>query len=626
MNAVPWQAHFDGDAPASFDIVPQSLQGYLDRAAENFGNRKAIIFQNMTMTYRQLKDKAEAVAASLRDRGLKTGDRVAIMLPNLPQTVIAFWGALKAGGVVVMTNPLYMEKELTHHFTDAKPKFLITLDLFWNKLAPLRDKLGIETYVVSRLADGLAFPLNILQPIQAKRQGDAPKVEYDGASVVPWKNLLKTRKRYSETPSDPKTSLALLQYTGGTTGFSKGAMLTHFNLQAQIQQLLSIIRGDAASTPHIFVGVMPFFHVYGLMGSLMLPTIYASPTIPVPRYVPRDLLEMIKKHRPTFFVGAPAIYISLMQQKNIAEYDLTCIQLCISGSSPFPLNSMRRFQNMTKAKITEGFGLTEASPVVIANPLHGRQKDGSIGVPITGTEACIVDLETGTNILPPNQIGELIVRGPQVMLGYWNHPEETAAAIRNGWLYTGDIAYHDEDGYFYIVDRKKDMAIIGGYNVFPSEIDEVLHEYPKVQEAVALSVPHRSKGETLKAYVVPKPGEKITVAELVAHCRQKLASYKVPRMFEFRDELPKSMVGKVLRRALRDEETRKQSEDKEGGTEAPEVKTRAGGVPSPDADDAAHASDATPNAVTGGPAADPAPESPASAESASDAPRDDAKA
>ena len=325
-------------------------------------------------------------------------------------------------------------------------------------------------------------------------------------------------------------------------------------------------------------------------------------------------------------MGAPAIYISLMQQKNIAEYDLTCIQLCISGSSPFPLNSMRRFQNMTKAKITEGFGLTEASPVVIANPLHGRQKDGSIGVPITGTEACIVDLETGTNILPPNQIGELIVRGPQVMLGYWNHPEETAAAIRNGWLYTGDIAYHDEDGYFYIVDRKKDMAIIGGYNVFPSEIDEVLHEYPKVQEAVALSVPHRSKGETLKAYVVPKPGEKITVAELVAHCRQKLASYKVPRMFEFRDELPKSMVGKVLRRALRDEETRKQSEDKEGGTEAPEAKTRAGGVPSPDADDAAHASDATPNAVTGEPAADPAPESPTSAESASDAPRDDAKA
>lgn len=580
-TVVPWQAHFDGEAPASLDIVPRPLQSYLDRAADEFGSRKAIIFQNLTMNYRQLRDKAEAVAASLRDRGLRTGDRVAIMLPNLPQTIIAFWGALKAGGVVVMTNPLYMEKELSHHFADARPKFLITLDLFWPKIESLRDQWSIETYVVCRIADGLAFPLNLLQPLQARRQGGVPGVPYDDPSVIPWKKLVRNRRRYSVRLDDPKNTLALLQYTGGTTGFSKGAMLSHYNLQAQIQQLLSIIRGDAASTPHVFVGIMPFFHVYGLMGSLMLPTIYASPTIPMPRYVPRDLLETIKKHRPTFFVGAPAIYISLMQQKNIADYDLTCIQLCISGSSPFPLQNMKRFQEMTKAKITEGFGLTEASPVVIANPLHGRQKAGSIGVPITGTEACIVDLDSGTEILPANQIGELIVRGPQVMLGYWNHPEETAAAIRNGWLYTGDIAYQDEEGYFFIVDRKKDMAIIGGYNVFPSEIDEVLHEYPKIQEAVALSVPHRSRGETLKAYVVPKPGEKITVPELVAHCRKKLAAYKVPRMFEFRDELPKSMVGKVLRRALRDEEAKRQmtDQDRTGQEPAPSGRTVEGGGP-----------------------------------------------
>ena len=223
---------------------------------------------------------------------------------------------------------------------------------------------------------------------------------------------------------------------------------------------------------------------------------------------------------------------------------------------------MRLFQNITKAKITEGLGLTEASPVVIANPLHGRQKAGSIGVPITGTEARIVDIETGTTTLPPNTPGELVVRGPQVMLGYWNHPEETAQVLRDGWLYTGDIAYQDDDGYFFIVDRKKDMAIVGGYNVFPSEIDEVLYEHPKVQEAVSLSVPHRSRGETLKAYIVTKPGEKLTVSELTAFCRQKLASYKVPRLFEFRDELPKSMVGKVLRRALREEETKKLEAEK----------------------------------------------------------------
>jgi len=557
---VPWQPHFDGEAPASLDIEPRFIQSYLDRAADEFGSRKAIIFQNLTMTYRQLRDKAETVAASLRDRGLRPGDRVAIMLPNLPQTVIAFWGALKAGAVVVMTNPLYMEKELTHHFTDSKPKFLILLDLFWSKVEALRDRLGIETYVVSRIADGLAFPLNLLQSFQARRRGDLPKVDFDGNSVIPWKALLKNRKRYSVKQEDPQHSLALLQYTGGTTGFSKGAMLTHYNLQAQIQQLLSIVRGDAATTPHIFIGIMPFFHVYGLMGSLMLPTIFASPTIPVPRYVPRDLLELIKKHRPTFFCGAPAIYISLMQQKDIGNYDLTCIQLCISGSSPFPLQSFRRFQEITKAKITEGLGLTEASPVVIANPVHGRQKEGSIGVPITGTEARIVDLENGTDEMPDNQIGELVVRGPQIMLGYWNQPEETERTIRDGWLYTGDIAYRDEDGYYFIVDRKKDMAIVGGYNVFPSEIDEVLHEYPKIKEAVALTVPHRSRGETIKAYIVPKDGEKITVAELVAHCRQKLASYKVPKLFEFREELPKTMVGKVLRRALRDEEMKKQAE------------------------------------------------------------------
>lgn len=574
MNApskvVPWQAHFDGPAPLSLDIVTKPIQCYLDLAAEKFGNHKAVIFQNMTMTYKQLKDQAETVAASLRERGLQTGDRVAIMLPNLPQTVVAFWGAMKAGAVVVMTNPLYMEKELTHHFTDSDPKFLITLDLFWPKIEPLLDRFHLSACFITRVADALAFPLNWLQPLQAKRQGGVPKITYSN-TVLPWKSLLKTRARYSEPPFDPEKTLALLQYTGGTTGYSKGAMLTHANLSAQVQQLLAIIRGDAVTTPHIFLGIMPFFHVFGLMGTMILPCVYASPTLPVPRYVPRDLLEIIKKTRPTFFVGAPAIYISLMQQKDINNYDLTCIKLCISGSSPFPVESLRRFQAMTHANITEGFGLTEASPVVIANPLYGVQKDGSIGVPLPDTYAEIVDLEFGREVLPANQIGELIIKGPQVMQGYWQHEEDTAQSIRNGWLYTGDIAYRDDDGYYFIVDRKKDMAIVGGYNVYPSEIDEVLYEHPKVMEAVALSVPHRSKGETLKAYVVTKPGEKITVPELVAHCRNKLASYKVPRLFEFREELPKSMVGKVLRRALRaEEESKLKGEEESKPQTAPE--------------------------------------------------------
>lgn len=580
MSVMPWQPHYDGPAPEHIEIPNISVVDILDQAAEKFGKHKAVIFQNLTLTYEQLRKKAEIFAASLRDLGVNPGDRVAIMLPNLPQTIISFWGALKAGATVVMTNPLYMEKELTHHFNDSNPKVLVTLDMFWNKVNQFRDKFPIEKYVVSRIADALAFPLNLLQPIQAKRSKTHVPVEYDGTTVLSWKSMLSKTARCNVTVSEPASTLALIQYTGGTTGFSKGAMLSHYNLVAQVKELMEVCRGDASTTPHIFPAIMPFFHVFGLVGDIILPAAYASPTIPIPKYVPHDVLEIIKKYRPTFFIGAPSIYISLMQQKNIADYDLTCINLCISGASPFPTVSMKKFQDMTQAYITEGFGLTEASPVVIASPCYGRKKEGSIGVPIPLTEAKIMDLENGTKELGDNEIGELAVRGPQVMLGYWNNPVETANTLRDGWLYTGDIAYRDEDGYYYIVDRKKDMAIIGGYNVFPSEVDDVLFEHPKVQDVVSLSVPHRSKGETLKAYVVPKPGEKLTSSELIAFCRQKLASYKVPRLFEFRDELPKSMVGKVLRRALREEEVRKQADE-----EAAEKNAAA--VPSASAADAA---------------------------------------
>jgi len=554
---IPWEAHYDHDAPEHITFPDCFLQEYLDKAADRFGNRKAIVFHNYKMNYTKLRQKAENFAAALRELGIEKGDRIAIMLPNIPQTIIAFWGALKAGAVVVMTNPLYMERELTHHFHDSKPKLLITLDLFWSKIEKLRDKLEVQKYIVTRVSESLAFPLNILQHLKARKSGEFAHIPFDD-NVLPWKKLLNHKERYSEpNTGDPKTSLALLQYTGGTTGFSKGAMLTHANISIQIEQIMAILRDRGEDQIHLFISVMPFFHVFGLMGCLVLPTAFACATIPVPRYVPSDLLEIIKKYRPTFFIGAPSIYISLMQQKKIVTTDMTCIQFCIAGSSPFPVASMKKFQDITKAKITEGLGITEASPVATANPLHGLQKAGSVGVPVPGTYAKIVDIEDGTKELANNQPGELLIKGPQIMLGYWNHPEETANSIRDGWFYTGDIAYRDDDGYYFIVDRKKDMAIVGGYNVYPSEIDQVLYEYPKIHEAVSLSIPHRSKGEILKAYIVPKAGENISAAEIMAFCREKLAAYKVPRLIEFRDELPKSMVGKILRRALRDEEEQK---------------------------------------------------------------------
>ena len=567
---IPWKAHYESDAPENVTFQNCFLQEYLDKAADNFGTRNAIMFHNYKMSYSKLRQKAENFAAGLKDLGIEKGDRIAIMLPNIPQTIIAFWGALKAGAVVVMTNPLYMEKELTHHFHDSKPKLLITLDLFWSKIEPLKNKLDVQKYVITRVSESLAFPLNFLQSLKSRKSGEFTHIDFNN-QVLPWKKLLSHKERYSEpSVGDPKASIALLQYTGGTTGFSKGAMLTHANLSTQIQQLIMIIRDEGDVDGHRFIAVMPFFHVFGLVGCLILPTVFACTTIPIPRYVPSDLLEVIKKYRPTFFVGAPSIYISLMQQKKIENIDMTCIRFCISGSSPFPLVSMRRFQKITKAKITEGLGLTEASPVVTANPLHGLQKEGSVGVPLPGTYAKIVDIETGEEEFGNNTPGELLIKGPQVMLGYWNHPEETANSIRDGWLYTGDIAYRDDDGYFFVVDRKKDMAIVGGYNVYPSEIDEVLSEYPKIHEAVSLSIPHRSKGEILKAYIVPKAGESINAAEIMAFCREKLAAYKVPRLIEFREELPKSMVGKILRRALRDEEEQKLA-SKAGNAQAKEA-------------------------------------------------------
>ncbi len=562
-----WQPHLAENNQGERNYTPFNLQTILTKTAQEAGKNTAIIFHNFKMNYEKLNEKAENFAASLHKLGIEKGDRVAIMLPNIPQTIIAFWGAIKAGAIVVMTNPLYMEKELTHHFNDSKPKILITLDLFWNKIEHLKDHLGVEKYVITRVSESLAFPLNFLQAIKAKRSGEFIKIPFNNTNILTWKHLLRTKERYVAPDSDPNTTIALLQYTGGTTGFSKGAMLTHANLSIHVQQLIDVIHGTQEGSEHLFLAVMPFFHVFGLMGCLILPTVYKSPTIPVPRYVPADLLEIIRKYKPTFFCGAPSIYISLMQQKKIKEIDMTCIKLCISGSSPFPLASLKRFQDLTKAKITEGLGLTECSPVIIANPLYGLQKAGSVGIPIPNTYAKIVDTEDGVTEMPINEPGELIVKGPQVMLGYWNHPEETTNSIRDGWLYTGDIAYKDEDGYYFLVDRKKDMAIVGGYNVYPSEIDEVLYEYPKIQEAVSLSIPHRSKGEILKAYIVPKQGENINPQEIIAFCREKLASYKVPRMIEIREELPKSMVGKILRRALRDEEEKKLKNENNKQTE-----------------------------------------------------------
>lgn len=553
----PWLDNYDPEVPATLKYKNASIPNILDEAAKNTPKRNATVFKNYKLSYKKLHTLAEQFAANLREQGVKPGDRVSIMMPNLPQTMIAFWGVLKAGGIVVMTNPLYMEKELVHQIHDCGAKHMITLDLVWPKLAKLRKKLPIEKYFVTRISDALSFPLNMAYTLKNKWEKTHIAVPYDNKSVLPWKTLFASKEQLSVPIKDPKNSIALLQYTGGTTGISKGVMLSHANLTANVEQCYAMLSG-LSDEHHTFLGLLPYFHVFGLTVSMLFPAAMGATVIPFPRYVPKDVLDGIQKYKPTIFPGAPSVYISLMQQKSLPNYDLSCIKYCISGSSPMPVEQMRQFKKITGAKLLEGFGLTEASPVTHLNPLHGVSKNGSIGLPFPDTEARIVDMEVGSVPLPTGKIGELILKGPQVMMGYWNRPDETASTLRNGWLYTGDIATMDEEGYFYIVDRKKDMIIVAGYNVYPREIDEVLYEHPKVQEAVTVGVPHKTRGEIIKVYIVPKAGEELTKSEILSHCREKLANYKVPKQVEFREELPKTIVGKVLRRALRNEEEQKQ--------------------------------------------------------------------
>lgn len=549
----PWLKHYDQNVPNSPQLAARPVFELLDEAAERWPERPAVMFQNMSITYAKLRKYSGLVAANLRKHGLRRGDRVAIMLPNTPQTIIAYWGVLRAGGTVVFTNPLYMETEIVHQFTDSGARFVITLDLLWNKIEPLRQQLNVEKYFVTSIADGLRFPLSMLYKLRAWREGQNRKVPFDSGTVHTWGSLLGGLSTYTVKGLVPEKDLALLQYTGGTTGLAKGCMITHASLSCNAQQCTAMLPGMGVNR-EIFLGVLPYFHIYGLTVCLNLSTSLGATQIPFARYVPGDVLKTINKERPTVFPGAPSVYISLLQQRNVSTYDLSSIRYCVSGSAPMPVEWFDQFKNATGARICEGYGLSEASPVTHINPLHGVAKHGSIGLPVPGTDAKIVDMDLGGPPLPAGKLGELAVRGPQVMAGYYNKPDETADVLRNGWLYTGDIAYMDEDGYFFIVDRKKDLIISAGYNIYPREIDEILHQHPKVQEAVAVGIPCDARGEVVKVFVVPKEGEKPTKAEIIAFCRQKLAGYKVPRHVEFRESLPKTMVGKVLRRALRAEE------------------------------------------------------------------------
>lgn len=541
----PWLRFYDKGVPFHLDYHRVPLTYFLDEAGAKFSENLAVIFQEERITYRRLAQKTRDLAAALLQLGIGPGERVAIMLPNCPQYIVAYYAILKIGGVVVNVNPMYVERELEFQLKDADVANIIAAQEFYPRLAAVKEKVGLQRIILTDFHDASLANLPSALPIE-KQTGTFELREL-------WTAGEKFSLPYIQV--DPE-DVALLQYTGGTTGLSKGAMLTHYNLVANVQQCVSWNPEIQKGTERM-LAVLPFFHVYG-MTVAMNEAIYLGATIILlPRFQVDDTLEAINRYRPTRFPGVPTMYIALINHPRLKEYDISSIKVCSCGSAPMPVEALKRFEELTGGKISEGYGLTEASPVTHGNPFFGKRKIGSIGLPRPDTDAKIVDLDSGEQELPPGEEGELCVKGPQVMKGYWKRPEETAKTLRQGWLYTGDIARMDEEGYFYIVDRKKDMIICGGYNVYPREVEEVLYMHPKIMEACVIGVPDPYRGETVKAFVVLKKGEKSTPEEIIAFCRQNLARYKAPTIIEFREELPKSHVGKILRKALRAEEEKR---------------------------------------------------------------------
>ncbi|HET6462115.1 MAG TPA: long-chain fatty acid--CoA ligase [Syntrophales bacterium] len=551
----PWQRFYEKGVPGTITYEEICMPDILDRTAKEFADKTAIIFQGYKITYRQFKEMVDRFATCLADFGIKQGDAVAILLPNLIPCVVAYFSVLKTGAITVMNNPLYTDRELEHQFNDSGARALITLDLLANRMIALRPKTKIKQIVYTSIGDYLPFPKSLLFPLVAKKKKLAADVK-QAPDVFTWKGCIA---KYPPNPPAVKLGfedVAMYQYTGGTTGVSKGVMLTHANLSKQVQQLEAWFPQFGRGTETV-LGALPYFHVFGLSCAMNFGVHCGSSQVLVPRPQPEPLLESIRQFKPTFVALVPTMYIGMLNHPDLKKTDMSCIKGAFSGSAPLPVEVIHEFERLTGAVIVEGFGLTETTPVTHINPFGGIRKVGSIGVPISDTECRIVSLDDGVTDMQIGEPGELIIKGPQVMKGYKGMPDETANTLRNGWCYTGDIATIDHDGYFYIVDRKKDMIISGGFNIYPRDVDEVLYEHPKVQEACTIGIPDPKRGENVKVFVVLREGVTATQEELLEYCATKLAKYKLPTEIEFRKELPKTNVGKILRKQLRAEELEK---------------------------------------------------------------------
>jgi long-chain acyl-CoA synthetase len=564
--------------PADYEFPEVPLTALLDEAAASFPTTVALAFLGTRITYRELKDSVDRFAAALSGLGVRKGDRVAIVLPNCPQNVITFFAALRIGAVVVQNNPLYTETELAHQLADCGAEVVVCLDKTYPTVAAVRRQTSLREVVVTSVIDYLPGIKRYLAPFtKTGKEISAPVPK--GAPVKQFLALLRSaRTPAKQVALDPATDLALLQYTGGTTGLSKGAMLTHQNLVTNAYQN-RLWLPDVQAGKEVTLGVLPLFHAYGLTVCMNVGVLLGGTLVLLPRFDLDLVFTAIDEWKPTLFPGVPPIYKAMVDSPQVRQHDLRSIKACISGAMKLPVETQEQFERISGGRLVEGYGMTETSPSTHSNPIYGKRKAGSIGLPLPATECRIVDQDDARKVVPPGEPGELAIRGPQVFQGYWNKPEDTAASLTpDGWLLTGDVAVMDDEGYFSIVDRKKELIIAGGFNIYPSEVEGVLFGHDKVADCCVVGVPDRYRGETVKAFVVTKPGTTMTEDEVKECCVASLTAYKVPKLVEFRDALPRTVVGKVLRRVLLEEERAKAAAaEEEKPASTPGGKTSAKG-------------------------------------------------
>ncbi len=548
MEQRPWHEFYEPGIPVEGEYPDLNLYQLLQWATEEHSEGAATLFFGSRKTYRELLAQVDRFADVLAHLGVGKGDRVALILPNFPGYPIAHFAVAKLGGILVPTNPLYVERELEHQLNDSGSKTVIVLDKLLPMLEKVRPHTDVRRIIVMSVRDFLPFHLAFLLGLKEKS-----KVEQDeGTGRFLYSTLIKEGHPRHPGTHVPTEETALLLYTGGTTGLSKGAELTHRNVVINVIQTRRWLR-TVEEKKETILCVLPFFHSYGMTTGLHLAVAAQSAMLLLPRFELADVAKAIKKHRPTIFCAVPSMYNAINRYPDLTPDDVSSIKLCVSGGAALPAEVQSRFEERTGGKLVEGYGLTETSPVAVVNPLLGFRKLGTIGIPISDTDARVVDLDT-REALPPGEVGELALKGPQVMKGYWNRPEETAQVLRDGWLHTGDMAVMDEDGFFRIVDRKKDVIISAGMNVYPREVEEVLHQHPKIVEAAVVGMHSKVREESVKAFVVVEKGQTLTKAEVVEFCRDKLSKFKIPRQVEIVDALPKSAMGKVLKRALKDDQ------------------------------------------------------------------------